>query len=297
MSKLFAVLTLACVGLACWAASAVASPAPTRLSIHANPDGVYGYVTSPAAKPCSADRKVLVYEQVGKGRDPQDDRRVGADLAAAGGARHRWTVKTDRPGPFYAMATGTKRCRAALSDTVAPDAPNLEESPLTAGYPPCSPYVSEGASDICDLGKLHMSLSGGGRFGEPSGQQSGTGRGAPFPWGANYLGYASPMRIYWHPEGSERSVVLVSFWGDSAEGNGAAHIGGLIANSSSSSFTVTDAFAQNEAGYPNGEHFYTPDLPGQAPGEVGGPLNFNFDNGSGGGTGDVYVSGFLYLRR
>jgi hypothetical protein len=296
MTKLLAVLTLVCAGLSCFATTAVAKPAPTQLSIRANPAGVYGYVTSPDTNPCSADRKVLVYEQVGKGRDPKDDQRIGAD-AAAGGSRHRWTVETDRPGPFYAMATGTKRCRAALSDTVAPDAPNLEESPLTAGYPPCSPYVSEGTGDICDLGKLHMSLGGRGRFGEPSGQEIGSGQGAPFPWGANYLGYASPMRIYWHPEGSERSVVLVSFWGDSAEGNGAAHIGGLIANSSSNSFTVTDAFAQNEAGYPNGEHFYTPDLPGQAPGEVGGPLNFDFRNGSGGGAGDVYVNGFLYLRR
>jgi hypothetical protein len=122
MTKLFAVLTLACAALSCFAASAVASPAPTRLSIHANPDGVYGYVNSPAAEPCSADRKVLVYEQVGKGRDPKGDQRVGADSAASG-SRHRWTVKTDRPGPLYAMVTRTKHCRAALSDTVAAEAP------------------------------------------------------------------------------------------------------------------------------------------------------------------------------
>jgi hypothetical protein len=105
------------------------------------------------------------------------------------------------------------------------------------------------------------------------------------------------MRIYWQPEGSERSVVMVSFWGSDREGNGAAHLGGHIPNSSSNRFTVTDAFAQNESGYPNGDHFYTPDLPGQAPGEVGGPLDFNFKNARSGGSGEVWVSGYLYLKR
>lgn len=136
MTKLLAVLTFACAALSCATATAtataVAAPAPTRLSIHVQPGEAYGYVTSPVAEPCAADRKVLLYEQVGKGRDPQADPRIGADLAASG-SRHRWTVRTARPGPFYAMATGTKRCRAALSDTVAPDAPDLEDSPLTVG--------------------------------------------------------------------------------------------------------------------------------------------------------------------
>jgi hypothetical protein len=297
MTKLFAVLTLVCAGLPCFVATAVAKPAPTRLSIRANPDGVNGYVTSPDTKSCSADRKVLVYEQVGKGRDPQDDLRIGADLAKGSGSRYRWTVKTDRPGRQYAMVTATKRCRAALSDTVVTDAPSLEAAPVIAAYPPCSPYVSEGTSEICDLGQLDMTLANGGGFSEPSGQESGHGRGAPFPWGQTYYGAPSRMRIYWQPEGSERSVVMVSFWGSSADGDGAAHLGGHIANSSSNSFTITDAFAQNESGYPNGDHFYTPDLPGQAPGEVGGPLNFNFKNGSGGGSGEVLVNGYLYLKR
>jgi hypothetical protein len=115
--------------------------------------------------------------------------------------------------------------------------------------------------------------------------------------GDELLGRAQPHADLLAP-GRERTVrghrlVL----GSSAEGDGTAHLGGHIANSSSDSFTITDAFAQNESGYPNGDHFYTPDLPGQAPGEVGGPLAFNFKNGRAGSDGEVLVSGFLYLKR
>jgi len=66
---------------------------------------------------------------------------------------------------------------------------------------------------------------------------------------------------------------------------------------SSDRYTITDAYAQNEAGYPNGDHFYTPDPAGAAAGRVGGPLKLNFENGSGTDFGaKSWVSGYLYLH-
>jgi hypothetical protein len=63
----------------------------------------------------------------------------------------------------------------------------------------------------------------------------------------------------------------------------------------SANFTITDGIAANDLGYPNGDHFYTPNIPGQQAGEVGGPLYLDFQFHSGGST--VKIHGYLYLKQ
>jgi hypothetical protein len=276
--------------------------ASTKLSIRSYPGGVFGYVNSPAAATCSSDRKVIVYEQVGEQRDPQSDPRVSSDLAEASEPSFLWTVKTGRSGQFYARAAAIKGCDEALSGTVESQTPVLETAGTNNKYPTCGPYISEGTSEICWLGQLHLDLDQEGpfnpcRFGTGSGSCPGDGSGAPYPWGASLFGNSSYSQVYWKPEGSVRSFVAVAFRDNKREGDGVAHLGGTLPSSNSDRFTVTDGFAQNDTGYPNGDHFFTPDLPGQGPGEVGGPLRFNWENGSGTHYGsNVWIDGYLYLK-
>jgi hypothetical protein len=280
---------------------AAGKPASTKLSIRSYPGGVFGYVTSPTTATCSSDRKVVVYEQVGEQRDPQSDPRISTDLAEPSESSFLWTVKTGRSGQFYARAAAIKGCDEALSATAESQTPTLEAAATNNKYPTCGPYVSEGTSEICNLGQLYLALDPEGafsacRFGSSSGNCPGSAFDAPYPWGSTNTASSARTRMYWQ-EGPVRSVTIVSFPGLYPEGNGSAHLGGTLPNSGSDRFTVKDGFAQNDTGYPNGDHFFTPDLPGQAPGEVGGPLKLNFKNGSGIDRGaQVWITGYLYLK-
>jgi hypothetical protein len=301
MRKLSVALVAAFACVACvLAVSADATPAPTKLSVDSYPGGVFGYVTG--SKACSADRKVVVYEQVGQTRQPGTDPRISSDLAEESEARYMWTVATGKSGRFYAAVAAGKGCAAELSGTVESQTVALEAASMNDEYPLCSPSISEGIGGICRFSELYMEFDQEGpfnpcRFGSSTGNCPGYGYNAPFPWGKNYTGGYTRSQIYWKPDGAKRSVTIVSYYGKSPEGNGAAHLGGTIPTSNSNRFTVTDGFAQNEAGYPNGDHFFTPDLPGQGPGEVGGPLKFSFENGSGLDFGaKAWISGYLYLK-
>lgn len=92
----------------------------------------------------------------------------------------------------------------------------------------------------------------------------------------------------------DHKVQFVAFDG----GTGIAHLGGTMPGPGSADFSVEDGFATNESDYPNGDHFFTPDLPGAAAGEVGGPLKVNFVGGgwSEGGA-ELYIDGYLYLKQ
>jgi hypothetical protein len=298
LAAALAVSSLFCVA----GAGAAAKPASTKLSIRSYPGGVFGYVTSPKTKACSSDRKVVVFEQIGQQPDAKQDHRVAADLAEASESSFLWTVNTGASGEFYARAGVTAGCAAGVSGTVESTTPVLATTGTESQYPTCGPYVSEGTSEICWFGQLYMALEQEGpfnpcRFGSSSGNCAGEGRDAPFPWGTEYVGNHTRGQIYWKQDGSVRALTMVSYWGSSPGGDGAAHLGGHVPSSNSDRYTVTDAYAQNENGYPSGDHFFTPDLPGQTPGEVGGPLKLNFENGSGTDFGaQVWVQGYLYLK-
>ena len=301
MRKLSVALVVAIACLSCLAvASASAKSAPTKLTIRSYPSGAFGYVES-ASKSCADQRKVEVFEQRGKRRDPAHDRRAGSDRAETSEDSYLWTVKTKRSGRFYARAAAKPGCAAALSATVRSLTVDKGIGADNPDVPICSPYVSEGPSEICRFTEMYLSLDQEGafdpcRFGSGSGSCPGVATGA-FPWGQQGSGAKTRVRISWGWNGKSRDVTVVAYPGSDPSGNGAAHLGGTVPNAGSNRYTITDAFAQNDKGYPNGDHFYTPDLPGQAPGEIGGPLTINFQNGSGTDFGaECWISGYLYLK-
>lgn len=301
MRKLLAVLALACVLLSCLGASATAGPtaasSPTKVSIRSFPGGLYGYVTSTDGQDCAAGRKIVVYERLAR----KASRRIGSDLASAEG--FMWSVKTGASGPFYARAAATKGCAEALSGTVESGTTTFQAASADTQYPLCGPYVSEGTTDICRLPQLYMKLKNESgfhpcRFGNDDGDCEGVASDAPPPWGAMINGDHPAARALWQqPQGQVRTLSLISYPTGTAQGEGAAYINGTVPGSSLADFTVTDAFAQNEFGTSNGDHFFTPDIPGQAAGEVGGPLHLDFKNGGAtDGGAQLWVTGYLYLK-
>jgi len=181
-------------------------------------------------------------------------------------------------------------------------APTVGAAAADEKYPPCSPYVSEGTSDICRFEQVYMVLEPEGflegcRFGNANGNCDGEGKGAPYPWGTSYDGENTRMRIVWRTDPSQRAVTIAFSWGRQPGHDEIAWISGHVPGAASDRFTVTDAFAPYESDHDAGDHFYTPDLPGQGPGEVGGPLHFAFQNDSGLYLGaKLWVGGYLYLK-
>ena len=185
---------------------------------------------------------------------------------------------------------------------VGSKAPTVGAAAADQKYPPCGPYVSEGTSEICHFEEVYLVLEEEGfldacRFGSSNGHCDGEGKGAPFPWGKSYNGENTRMRIVWRTDPSQRAVTIAFSWGRQSGRDEIAWLSGHVPGANSDRFTVTDAFAQHESDHDAGDHFYTPDLPGQGPGEVGGPLRFNFQNGSGTDLGaKLWVGGYLYLK-
>jgi hypothetical protein len=284
------------------AGPAAAKPAKTGLTIQPWAEGLFGYVSSPNAEACATNRRVIVFQQLGKARKPGTDKRVVGDRSGDAAASYQWSVEAPPSGRFYAQAPKKAGCEAALSKTIRSvppgDAPGVGER---TDYPPCGPYVSEGTSEVCRFDRVHMDLESEGatspcRFGNSSGGCSGAIRSGLFPWGKNAAGEGTRGRISWGPNGSIRSVSIVTW--RLGQGAPAASLDGTVPNAGSPRLTITDGFAQNDLGWPGGDHFYTPDIPGQAAGEPGGPLAINFQNGSGLSFGaEVDITGYLYLKR
>ena len=196
---------------------------------------------------------------------------------------------------------------AAAKHKAAPGAKDPGRKPAAAGertdYPPCGPYVNEGTSFICKFEQLHLDLEGVGafskcRFGDDSSACQGVATNGLFPWGRTFASRGRPkVKIAWGWNGSSRDLTVITYRDDQGA-TGVANLTGTVPNAGSPRFTVTEAFAQSGDGYPNGNHFYTPNLPGQGPGEPGGPLAINFQNGTGtdwGAVADIW--GYLYLKR
>lgn len=283
-------------------AGAAGKPAKTTLTIESWPGGIFGYVSSANSERCAANRRVVVYRKQGKSRDPRGDQRVAADRAK-GTDFYRWSFETEQPGRFYAVAPKAPGCAAAVSATVGSQPLG---GPPGAGerteYPPCSPYISEGPSTICRVDQLHLDLDAerpgkACRFGNDSGECPGNATAGQFPWGETGQADRPIVRVLWNPVGSERNLTVFSF--RRAEPNTIlASLKGRLTNAGSPRFSVIEGYAQSDRGFPYGDYFYTPDLPGQAAGEPGGPLAINFQNGSGLNYGAwVDITGYLYVRR
>lgn len=289
-------------------AASRAKPANTRVTIQAWPKGLFGYVSSPKPSRCADRRLIAVFKQQGRRQNPASDKRVARVRAAGKPGSYQWSTRRPRSGKFYAKVATKPGCRIAYSKTVFGASPVFGTSPgLTGGgaggsFPPCSPYVSEGTSSICRFDLMHLSLNQirpfvSCSFGRGEGDCPGAALTGPYPWGLSGFGFGKRrVSFFWNWD--RNSVTFVAYLGqDGTGGNGIAHLGGVMPGPGSPEFTVRDGFAQNDRGYPNGDHFYTPDIPGQAAGEVGGPLHLNFVNGGPGDNGaEVYIYGYLYMK-
>jgi hypothetical protein len=297
-AKLAAVaLTIALCGtLAGSAAAAPQGGAKTGVTIHAGKTSVWGAVKS-ARDGCAAGRKVVVFKR----RGGAPDRRIGSDRSAAGDAGHQWSVRRTGTGLFYARAAATKGCAAGRSETIGIALPSAAPAAgERTDYPICGPYVSEGTTEVCRFDQLHLSLLPAGGpgcqyFAEASGSCGGGTTAGLFPWGETGFASRPGVAFVWSQAGDRRSIRLTSF--GEASSVGTATIYGTVPGSGSPRLSVEDAYARSSLPYPAGDHFYTPDLPGQAAGEPGGPLAINFQAGPQGVGGQVDIIGYLYLKR
>jgi hypothetical protein len=235
----------------------------------------------------------VVFRQRGGRRNPAKDRKIARVRSAGKVGAYQWSIRTAGPGRFYAQVASRQGCRGAFSKASVLAPARIRSAGGEAGYPPCGPYISEGTATICRFDQLHFDIRfadvGTCSFGQPEKGCGGFAVSGLFPWGVTGAQGVRPrIRFSWKPSGTVRSVRFDA---------GSSYLSGTLPSSSSPAFTVTDGYAEDDRGSPHGDHFFTPDIPGQAAGEVGGPLYLNFVNGQGEwGQGTVFIRGYLYLR-
>jgi hypothetical protein len=130
--SIFAVaLVLAAVAVTAVASAAVAGTdagptarpdAGASLSASSWTDGLFGSLKS-GEDGCAADRRVVIFEQQGEGRDPSRDRQVDVTRTATGKEAGDWSTRggVGDPGRYYAEAAPTENCAGVTSDLVRPD--------------------------------------------------------------------------------------------------------------------------------------------------------------------------------
>jgi hypothetical protein len=108
------------VGSALPVVSSAAGPAPTTVTITPNSDGAYGYVSSPKTQKCANGRKIVLLKQLGATQDPQNDQKLGSDIAQPNGDGVMWNTGNSGhvKGKVYAHAKKTPDCLAASSPSV-----------------------------------------------------------------------------------------------------------------------------------------------------------------------------------
>ena len=113
VASLMVCLLVALAGVASAATS-------TKVTIQVEERGFSGHVKSREEEACEAGRKVTLYKQTGRKRNPRRDRKIGTDIAQPNGPDSMWSIGTDESGRFYAYVKKTARCAAAYSRTVRP---------------------------------------------------------------------------------------------------------------------------------------------------------------------------------
>ncbi len=270
-----------------------AKPAKAKISILPWPgQGVVGYVDS-SNKRCKSNRQVILFKKRPNGKLV----RVGKARTKPKGGGHQWLkkVKGGPTGDFVAKAARTARCAPATAKkSIAPKGPN--------GYPVCPSL-----EDICQFTEMHVEEDGRtiaepechtgfGRL-NPSRDydqyssclaQSETG---PEPWCCwNYAHAKWNNRL-----SGQRDIARTwSFYTKYQATDSSAYIQGTLPHTDSDRFTVTNAFAKAWR-VPVDTYYRTPDLPGVGPGQVGGPLHFDFHPPIVSGF-DFYIYGYLYRK-
>jgi hypothetical protein len=160
----------------------------------------------------------------------------------------------------------------------------------------CTPYISESGARICRFAQMHVNFYGGCSF---TPRQNNCGDHADrglYPWGTAGDGKGPYVSASWTPSGSGdgRTLVITSYGSVYDGKKPAAKLVGFVSGGGSGAYTVTEAIAYNDQGVPNGDRFYTPDLPGQGEGDPGGPLHIDWESNR--TSADLTIEGYLYLR-
>jgi hypothetical protein len=271
--------------------------AKSRVTIYPWPNGLFGYVKSHKSPRCSDHRRVAVFQQRGKGKHPARDRRIATVRAKRHRGFYQWSARTSRSGRFYAKVRRTARCRPNLSRSVRyPRAgAGAGAGNGAGGYPDCSPSLGETSASVCRV-KAWGILNGGdqacGFFGAPHDVCQGEATEGTFPWAINTWGNRPRIQFAW-----SWADHYVKFWSYTPDGKVASALVGRVPNSSSAEYSISSGEATIDPDTSPTVHFYTPDIPGQKPGEPGGPLYLNFINKSGLDPDRVEITGYMYVAR
>lgn len=270
-----------------------AKRAKAKISILPWPgQGLVGYVDS-SDKRCKSNRQVVLFKKRSDGRLV----RVGKARAKLKGGGHQWLkkVKGGPTGNFVAKVATTSRCAPATArKSIAPKGPN--------GYPECPSL-----QDICQFTEMHIEewgrtiaepacKTGFGRF-NASGDytESSTclaqSESGPEPWCCWENAHARWNNRLAYSQKKERTWGFHTRYQDS---DSSAYIRGTLPHTDSDRFTVTTAYAKAWK-VPVDTYYRTPDLPNVGPGQVGGPLHFDFHPPIVSGF-DFYIYGYLYRK-
>jgi len=94
----------------------------STVSIMGEQGDYYGYVHSSDQTHCEANRKVVVYKQLGSVQAPKTDQKIGTDIAQPNGPDAMWSIGNSgfKTGKFYAKAAKVPGfCKAAFSPTIS----------------------------------------------------------------------------------------------------------------------------------------------------------------------------------
>lgn len=119
-SKFRTALATAAIAVTAFAGAAEASSQST-VSIMGQNGDYYGYVHSSDSTNCEANRKVVVYKQLGATQSPKTDQKIGSDIAQPNGPDAMWSIGNSgyKSGKFYAKAAKVPGfCKVALSPTI-----------------------------------------------------------------------------------------------------------------------------------------------------------------------------------
>jgi hypothetical protein len=193
-----------------------------------------------------------------------------------------------------AVATAGAKPGSGTKPAAAPGAgPDLQGA--TKSYPECSPYLSETAAVFCRFNRMHVWFDNACSFSSQNGNCAGRADSGSFPWGTSGSAKDPYVLVSWRPAGSGdgRRVTFKSY-GPTYSQIPRAELVGYVSGSGSGDLHVESAIAGNDQGFPNGDEYYTLDLPGRATGNPGGPLYINWES-HGIKRSEVTVEGYLYL--
>ena len=275
---LAAALLIACFTGLGFASPAVSAPVGTRVVLDSSGSRLYGYVRTASPARCSAGR-VIAVKKLHNGRPAT---RAGFAKSRKAGKAWQWSLaKSSATGSYRAKVLAKPGCAGSgLSRT--------EKISTRSGSDPVCPVFHSGSDSHCIVGY-------------PRGQQDGALHFFTYPITGTCPsisdGTGACEGITDHGSGSfdtdSGAHILWSHMPDSIHfllDAGGSTLQGHLPGAGSNRFTVVGGKLAGHEG-----RLCTLDLPGVAPGQTGGPLDFDFENEFSGA--EVYFVGEVKRAR